>query len=255
MEFCDICQRWVNGQYYDYHLSHCILRQNVLNSYRSHYANMPIETMVQFYIGPFATHAATMGEYETNIQLAEQIGRVMIGVSNINEALPKVGHADLPVDDRCPVCWDAFSDVLEARVTPCGHFFCDPCACQWFSDHKQCPICNADVQDLVDESKTMHGDQAKCEGRDDVTDGARDGATDEIVQGMARDPVFQEGIRDEQESDPPPAPTTIWRTSLSSLPDLESTSSWSTYSQSIHSSAPSTPRAPLHLPEEGMDAT
>lgn len=92
-------------------------------------------------------------DYELNSMIAEQIGRVEIGVSNIDVVAPVVSLEEGVTEARCPVCMDDFKeqqdDGVIVRRTLCGHEYCDPCAREWFRGHKRCPVCTTDVEDML----------------------------------------------------------------------------------------------------------
>ncbi|CAM6085185.1 unnamed protein product [Calypogeia fissa] len=44
----------------------------------------------------------------------------------------------------CKICFERASDQengSQARITPCGHVFCAPCAAIWFRNDAPCPVC------------------------------------------------------------------------------------------------------------------
>ncbi len=97
------------------------------------------------------------GDYEYNLQLAERIGRVDIGIANldeISEYVPKP-FDERKDDDICPICRDNIGgEEGLARKMLCGHEFCDVCISEWLSKHKRCPICIKDLEEELQKKKT-----------------------------------------------------------------------------------------------------
>lgn len=92
--------------------------------------------------------------YEMNILLGELMGRVEVGVQDINRVTTRC--AGIP-SDICPICHDDLAGVGNeapdglppCRRTLCGHTFCGPCIERWLSTSKRCPVCMSDVEDML----------------------------------------------------------------------------------------------------------
>lgn len=97
-------------------------------------------------MGPFEPISNADG-YEFNTLLSEAIGRVPVGVKDLDSVLiPLVSQPD---SDSCPICYDAITDVK----TLCGHMYCRPCISKWLSENKACPVCKKDLAE--DSSKKI----------------------------------------------------------------------------------------------------
>ncbi|KAI5073781.1 hypothetical protein GOP47_0012081 [Adiantum capillus-veneris] len=50
----------------------------------------------------------------------------------------------------CKICFESASSLgtSHARITPCGHVFCEPCAVTWFRSEAACPVCRHCVEGL-----------------------------------------------------------------------------------------------------------
>eukprot|EP00249_Psilotum_nudum_P019424 c27248_g1_i1 orf=166-1974(+) len=50
----------------------------------------------------------------------------------------------------CKICFEnaSSSQGMHARITPCGHVFCHPCATTWFRSDAACPVCRRTVEGL-----------------------------------------------------------------------------------------------------------
>ena len=83
---------------------------------------------------------STYDEYQSNINLAEEIGKVEIGVKDI-DLVTKV--VDYNVDGKeCPICKELLSSYSIIRETTCKHLYCNDCIQKWLKKNKSCPICN-----------------------------------------------------------------------------------------------------------------
>lgn len=98
------------------------------------------------------------GTYEANLELAERIGKVEIGVKNIDTVSSVVSCDGLDKSAVCAVCQRSFGEVMSeegassssptqqpiVRRLKCDHTFCGPCIEQWLSKNKTCPVCIAE---------------------------------------------------------------------------------------------------------------
>ena len=48
----------------------------------------------------------------------------------------------------CSICMDEFDQGHEVRCLPCFHMFHRPCADEWLTRNKVCPICRKDILEL-----------------------------------------------------------------------------------------------------------
>ena len=49
----------------------------------------------------------------------------------------------------CKICFESASGQgTQARITSCGHVFCQDCATIWFRTETACPVCRSDVAGL-----------------------------------------------------------------------------------------------------------
>lgn len=88
--------------------------------------------------------AVPTDDYEVNTMLGELMGRVSVGVSDIE----RVSHrlVDAACGAICPICQEGLEEV-SCRRTICGHDFCAACIEKWFGSSKKCPVCMCDVED------------------------------------------------------------------------------------------------------------
>lgn len=87
----------------------------------------------------------TYDEYQENLNLGEQIGKVEIGVNDI-DTVSKIINRDNFDNNKCPVCQELLNNIDLVRETKCQHLFCNDCITQWLSKNKSCPICNIELE-------------------------------------------------------------------------------------------------------------
>lgn len=72
---------------------------------------------------------STYDEYQNNIDLAEEIGKVEIGVDNI-ETVSRVINYNV-AGKECPICKELLSSCNIIRETNCKHLYCNDCINKW----------------------------------------------------------------------------------------------------------------------------
>lgn len=94
-------------------------------------------------------------DYETNLRLADLIGKVEVGVSNIDEVSKVIDKNTLDDGTICSIC---IEDIKQSdnncRELICSHKYCDECISKWLSTNKRCPVCNIDLDEKL--SKTQN---------------------------------------------------------------------------------------------------
>jgi hypothetical protein len=89
-------------------------------------------------------------DYEMNTMIADMLGNVEVGVSDINKVSTKV---ELPITTmNCSICLD---NVNEPRKLLCDHVYCDGCISTWLSKNKTCPSCRVDLEDALKENEKI----------------------------------------------------------------------------------------------------
>ena len=83
--------------------------------------------------------------YEELLDLCDTIGRVEVGVDDIDSVTSVIINDEKK--DKCPICLDTMpSDCDYVRhINACNHRFCGLCIETWLKANKTCPICKADV--------------------------------------------------------------------------------------------------------------
>jgi Ring finger domain len=85
-------------------------------------------------------------DYEINTLIGELLGRVQVGVADVNAVAP---NGTCGQDGSvCPICQDDIAPGAPCRTTPCRHVFCPGCIERWFESSKKCPVCMSDVEEL-----------------------------------------------------------------------------------------------------------
>lgn len=79
--------------------------------------------------------------YERNTELEDRIGKVTVGVKDIDLICKDM---KLEKDDECLICREDFkkNDVL--KQLDCTHYFCNSCMKEWFKNNTKCPVCQKD---------------------------------------------------------------------------------------------------------------
>ena len=96
-----------------------------------------------------------ISDYDANMELIERIGKVEIGVNDVNKVsrVLKTDALNPKVFDKacCPICQDdlAGACVAETKLRKlfCNHVYCAPCIEKWLKKNKKCPVCMKDVME------------------------------------------------------------------------------------------------------------
>lgn len=128
---CDYCNAWVSRQSLMRHVARCA-------------AHLGDDEPPRRLTAVTASGSgSSSGDYERNVLIAELIGRVEVGVADIDVAAPLLAQ---PCSDAsvCVVCLDALASKPKLRRTRCGHTYCAGCIERWLRSHRCCPVCNAE---------------------------------------------------------------------------------------------------------------
>jgi len=89
-------------------------------------------------------------DYEMNTMIADMLGNVEVGISDINKVSAKV---ELPNSTaNCGICLD---NVNEPRRLLCDHVYCDGCISTWLSKNKTCPSCRVNLEDALKDNEKI----------------------------------------------------------------------------------------------------
>ena len=111
-----------------------ILNPDVINDQNSTLINDMIEII---------QNESTYDEYQNNIELAEEIGKVEVGVDNIENVTSVINNNIEDVE--CPICKEPLNSFEIVRETKCKHLYCNDCITKWLKKNKSCPICNNEL--------------------------------------------------------------------------------------------------------------
>ena len=89
----------------------------------------------------------TEHSYEYLSDLVDSIGKVEIGVKDINISAPKYIDQLCTNSSKCVICQED-NFTLPIRKTICNHIFCSDCISQWLKKHHTCPLCLYDLNDI-----------------------------------------------------------------------------------------------------------
>ena len=89
---------------------------------------------------------AEPNEYEYNLRIAERLGKVEVGVSDISK-VTKSTKVHIDVDDICPICREQLACCNTCLELICNHKYCSECITKWLETHKRCPVCMIDLEE------------------------------------------------------------------------------------------------------------
>lgn len=99
---------------------------------------------------------AIFDDYETNLRIADLIGKVQVGIDDISTVSRMSNKDFLAEDHTCAICLDVLKNSDETSVELiCGHAYCEPCISKWLKSSKKCPVCNADLYDKLQEQQQL----------------------------------------------------------------------------------------------------
>lgn len=112
----------------------------------------PTRSIIWFNI----TNGSQANNYDANIRLAEQLGRVEVGLTE--EQLKDCSYTSkdaeelvIAEEDICPICHENLIEQTKndkpACILACGHIYCDGCIKTWLGRQKTCPVCKVDLED------------------------------------------------------------------------------------------------------------
>lgn len=94
-------------------------------------------------------------DYEANLRLADLIGKVEVGVSNIDNVSKIIDKDTLEDGTICSICIeDIKKSDNKCRELICAHKYCDGCISKWLSTSKRCPVCNIDIDEKLSNMRT-----------------------------------------------------------------------------------------------------
>lgn len=151
-----ICERCGEELDYDSYEQHCmscndtniledyitrnsqVHRHNVRDFLRTHHSPPGDSGLIRRYEAHILRRY-DISEYESNLAIAERIGKVDVGVRDINK-VSIVCKEDIV--GNCAICQEAFEQKREPlRKLRCGHYFDVKCIERWLKQNNKCPLC------------------------------------------------------------------------------------------------------------------
>lgn len=89
-------------------------------------------------------------DYEANLRLGDLIGKVEVGVSDIEKVSRIIDKNTLDDGTICSICIENIKQSdNNCRELLCSHKYCDACISKWLSTSKRCPVCNIDLDEKL----------------------------------------------------------------------------------------------------------
>lgn len=153
---CERCGLEVEYEHYEQHCMMCndtnvledyitqnsqIHRSNVREFLREHHSPPGDSGLMRRYEEHVSRHY-DISEYESNLAIAERIGKVDVGVSV--DRVSKIYTEDMDgiIVGNCAICQESFEQKKGAlRKLNCGHYFFAKCIEKWLKRNTKCPLC------------------------------------------------------------------------------------------------------------------
>ena len=88
--------------------------------------------------------------YEANLRLADLIGKVEVGVKDIDKVSKIINKDTLEDETMCSICIENIKKSdNNCRELICSHKYCDECISKWLATSKRCPVCNVDLDEKL----------------------------------------------------------------------------------------------------------
>ena len=91
--------------------------------------------------------------YEYNLDLCDAMGKVEIGISDIELVSDQKFIIGEQESATCPICIEMLIDQknkkIQLRKLKCNHIFCHKCINKWLSTSKKCPVCNINLENFL----------------------------------------------------------------------------------------------------------
>jgi hypothetical protein len=115
-----------------------------------HHINTQLENLHPLSLGILDALSDSYDNYENNMYLAEHLGKVEVGIENIENVSTLINKKDAE-DTMCTICLEQISQKEDdvPRKLICGHIYCNNCISQWLNKNKKCPVCNIDLEDKL----------------------------------------------------------------------------------------------------------
>lgn len=100
------------------------------------------------FVGMYGFASQDFDDYEANLRLADMIGTVEIGVTDIDKVGTVIENRELTDDCICAICLESpQKEERDGRQLLCQHTYCKDCIDVWLQKHKTCPVCKLDLDE------------------------------------------------------------------------------------------------------------
>ena len=82
----------------------------------------------------------TAENYNEYINLAEQIGKVKLGLPE------EIISGKFKIHKKTDICCICTEEKNKFLVSPCNHELCDECTSTWYKDNKKCAHCQVEIE-------------------------------------------------------------------------------------------------------------
>ena len=145
MTWCHLCNEVTDEEIYIEHLR----RYHPKTLFVLYAVNLTPQQMEYINDVPFyMDHEFTEeDEYESLLQLCNDLGDHKIGIEDINAITQIVDRENIGVEDTCPICLERFIEIENDiyLLKACNHLYCEECITTWCEENKICPICKTDL--------------------------------------------------------------------------------------------------------------
>lgn len=99
-------------------------------------------------------------DYELNTMLAELLGNVEVGITDIDKVSVKIEQSSEEEQGEmtCNICLDTTN---QPRKLICEHTYCDECISKWLSKNKTCPTCRIDLEEALKEKEKIENENTE----------------------------------------------------------------------------------------------
>lgn len=65
----------------------------------------------------------------------------------------------------CKICFESAQHGKQAKITACGHVFCEDCATRWFESQTSCPVCRREINVSANELISVYDQDVGDQGQ------------------------------------------------------------------------------------------
>lgn len=155
---CEFCDELITISQYIPHTQSCTNRLTPLliiplDVFHRFQNTLDVNEELRLHVLALRLQDVDFDDYESNLRLGELIGRVEVGLDNIDDVITE-SIEGIPSDDICVICQELLcsSERPKSVKLLCGHLFCCDCISKWLRLKKTCPTCMVDLEELLKKS-------------------------------------------------------------------------------------------------------